>query len=81
MKRENKREKGKWRETKNIITWGSKMKDRKGEVVEDDWERDREILRKMITGKIKLLVIGRKGELEREIGKYQEQKERDRDEF
>ena len=57
------------------------MKDRKGEVVEDDWERDREILRKMITGKIKLLVIGRKGELEREIRKYQEQKERDRDEF
>ena len=57
------------------------MKDRKGEVVEDDWERDREILRKMMTGKIKVLVIGRKGELEREIRKYQEQKERDRDEF
>ena len=29
----------------------------------------------------KLLVKGRKGELEREIRKYQEQKERDRDEF
>ena len=57
------------------------MKDRKGEVVEDDWERDREILRKMMTGKIKVLVKGRKGELEREIRKYQEQKERDRDEF
>ena len=50
------------------------MKDRKGEVVEDDWERDREILSKMITGKIKVLVIGRKGELEREIRKYQRQK-------
>ena len=57
------------------------MKDRKGEVAKGDWERDREILRKMIIGKIKLLVIGRKGELEREIRKYQEQKERDRDEF
>ena len=48
------------------------MKDRKGEVVEDDWERDREILRKMMTGKIKLLFIGRKGKLERDIKKYQE---------
>ena len=57
------------------------MKDRNGEVVEDDWERDREILRKMMTGKMKVLFIGRKGELEREIRKYQEQKERDRDEF
>ena len=57
------------------------MKDRKGDEVEDDLERDREILRKMMTGKIQLLVIGRKGELEREIRKYQEQKERDRDEF
>ena len=57
------------------------MKDRKGEVVEDDLERDIEIFGKRITGKIQLLVIGRKGELEREIRKYQEQKERDRDEF
>ena len=31
--------------------------------------------------KDKAIVIGRKGELEREIRKYQEQKERDRDEF
>ena len=30
------------------------MKDRKGDEVEDDLERDREILRKMMTGKIKL---------------------------
>ena len=52
MKRENKREKGKWIETKNVITWGSTMKDRKGDEVEDDLERDREILRKMMTGKI-----------------------------
>ena len=66
---------------KKMMRWGSKMKDRKGEVVEDDWERARKILRKMMTGKIKLLVTGRKGELEREIRKYQEQKERDRDEF
>ena len=48
------------------------MKDRNGGVVEDYWERDREILRKMITGKIKLLVVGKKGELERETRKYQE---------
>ena len=46
------------------------MKDRNGEVVEDDWDGDREILRKMITGKIKVLVIGR---IEREIREYQEQ--------
>ena len=34
------------------------MKDRKGEVAKGDWEREKEILRKIITGKIKLLVIG-----------------------
>ena len=50
----------------------NQMKDRNGEVVEGDWERKKEILREMMTGKIKLLFIGRKGELEREIRKYQE---------
>ena len=57
---------------KTILRWGSKIKDSKGEVVGGDWEREKEILRKMMTGKIKLLFIGRKGELEREIRKYQE---------
>ena len=48
---------------KRIIIWRSKIKDKNGEVVEGDWEREKEILRKMMTGKIKLLFIGRKGEL------------------
>ena len=47
------------------------MKDRNKEVLEGDWERKKEILRKMMTAKIKLLFIGRIGELEREIRKYQ----------
>ena len=57
---------------KTILRWGSKIKDSKGEVVGGDWEREKEILRKMMTGKIKLLFIGRKGELEREIKKNKE---------
>ena len=66
---------------KRIIRWGSKMKDRNGEVVEGYWEREKEILRKMITGKIKLLFIGRKGKLERDIKNIKSKKERDSKEF
>ena len=62
---------------KRIIRLGSKIKDRNGEVVEGDWEREKEILRKMITGKIKLLFIGRKGKLERDIKKISRVKKKE----
>ena len=62
---------------KRIIIWRSKIKDKNGEVVEGDWEREKEILRKMITGKIKLLFIGRKGKLERDIKKISRVKKKE----
>ena len=38
------------------------MKDKKRKVAKGDWEREKEILRKIITGQIDLLVIGEERE-------------------